>query len=285
MNYVGGWGCICTIVSACPVAMLVAPSQMSAYLWGVSNLSPRAAPAVATTLTVLGCDPGRPDLMSVQIRTEWTECPRDKRDISTGQTEHINRMVAIRIWRCSAKFLSVCSTFGSSLFPMVVNIADCSRKLGSGAISLKRFRGVPLPRIWQLSHWPQVFVSLHNVLQDSPLYMLPISPIYPPTQDHQTNVNFPWELFLALSEMDFIWPRLSEKRPFLRDCTQNWLTFQAYNVCLGSAAMIWAYLSANILFPSFWHICLRGVKINLTNVQIHNILWFFDAWKIPFPLV
>ena len=42
----------------------------------------------------------RPDF-SVK-HTDWRDCPRDKRDISTGQ---IHRMVGIQMWRCLAKFL------------------------------------------------------------------------------------------------------------------------------------------------------------------------------------
>ena len=50
---------------------------------------------------------GHPGLISVQIQTDWRECPQDKRDISTEQTGHVHRMVAIQVWRCPAKFLYV----------------------------------------------------------------------------------------------------------------------------------------------------------------------------------
>ena len=37
--------------------------------------------------------PGRPDLISVYFHIDRTECPRDRRDISTGQTGHVHGMV------------------------------------------------------------------------------------------------------------------------------------------------------------------------------------------------
>ena len=49
----------------------------------------------------------RPDLISVQIHTDWSECPRDKRDVSTGQMGDFYGTNGIQIWRCPAKFLNV----------------------------------------------------------------------------------------------------------------------------------------------------------------------------------
>ena len=55
--------------------------------------------------------PGRPDLIYVQFHIDWTECLRDKRDISTGQTGHVHEMVAVQKWGCPAEFLYVTGVF------------------------------------------------------------------------------------------------------------------------------------------------------------------------------
>ena len=43
--------------------------------------------------------------------TDWTECLRAKRHISTGETGHSSGMVTIQKWRYPAKFLYLCSLF------------------------------------------------------------------------------------------------------------------------------------------------------------------------------
>ena len=62
---------------------------------------------VRYTGTVWGRVPGlRPDNLCV-IPIDWTECPQDRRDISTGQTGHVHEMVAVKKWGCPAEFLLV----------------------------------------------------------------------------------------------------------------------------------------------------------------------------------
>ena len=58
---------------------------------------------------------GRFDLISVQFHIDWTECPRDKRDICRAQMGHIHGIVAIQVCKVSAKFLHVCCLFSSQV--------------------------------------------------------------------------------------------------------------------------------------------------------------------------
>ena len=51
--------------------------------------------------------PGRSDLIYVQFYIDWAECPRDRRDISAGQTGHVPRDVAIQMWGRPTEFLYV----------------------------------------------------------------------------------------------------------------------------------------------------------------------------------
>ena len=48
----------------------------------------------------------------------WTECPRDKRNISTRQTGHVHVMIAVQKWGCPAEFLYVYCLF---IFPICYN--------------------------------------------------------------------------------------------------------------------------------------------------------------------
>ena len=50
----------------------------------------------------------QPDLCVIPKRIiDWTECLRDKRDISRGWTGHVHGMVAVQKWGCSTEFLYV----------------------------------------------------------------------------------------------------------------------------------------------------------------------------------
>ena len=60
---------------------------------------------------------GRPRLISVQFHIDWTQRPRDRRDVCTGQTGHVHGMVAIQKRRWPTKLLSAYWLF---LFPILV---------------------------------------------------------------------------------------------------------------------------------------------------------------------
>ena len=53
----------------------------------------------------------------VQFHIDWTECPRDRRDISTEQTGHVHGMVVVQKWGCPAELCYVNLLFFFFLFP------------------------------------------------------------------------------------------------------------------------------------------------------------------------
>ena len=63
--------------------------------------------SVLGTVGVRQGHPGRPNLICVWSYIDWTECPWDQQDLSTGHMEYVHLMVAIQLWRCVAKYLYV----------------------------------------------------------------------------------------------------------------------------------------------------------------------------------
>ena len=79
--------------------------------------------------------PGRPDLIYLHFHIDWTEGPRDKRDISTGQTGHVHGMAALQKWGCPTELLDV---YWFVLFPK--HLSKITRLLCHNMYSLVNHR-------------------------------------------------------------------------------------------------------------------------------------------------